>query len=69
MPVARIEARKGLLATVACSTSSVDANTMSMGGKQFQTEEYSDWKVDAPLSPALFDISTWSTAPHWAKQK
>jgi hypothetical protein len=36
-------------------------------GKSIQYEEYSEWKVDVPVDPALFDVSKWSTAPHWAK--
>lgn len=41
--------------------------TMTIGGTPRQTEEYSDWKVDVPLAPALFSPATWTTAPHWAK--
>jgi hypothetical protein len=41
---------------------------LSVGGKVFQDEEYSDWKVDVPLPAALFDIASWNTAPHWAKK-
>ena len=41
---------------------------MSVDGKVMQEEEYSDWKVDVPLSAALFDIASWNTAPHWAKK-
>jgi hypothetical protein len=41
---------------------------MSQGGKPVQGEEYSGWKVDVPVNPALFDIAQWSTAPHWAKK-
>ena len=40
---------------------------MFQGGVLRQAEEYSDWKVDVPVDPALFDVSQWSTAPHWAK--
>ena len=40
---------------------------MSAAGAPVQTEEYSDWKSDVDLSPALFDVSTWTTAPHWVK--
>jgi hypothetical protein len=36
-------------------------------GKPLQGEEYSDWKVDVPVDPALFDVTKWTTAPHWAK--
>jgi hypothetical protein len=41
--------------------------TMSQGGKPVQDEEYSGWKVDVPVDPALFDIAQWTTAKHWAK--
>ncbi|MFL5489573.1 MAG: LolA family protein [Gemmatimonadaceae bacterium] len=37
------------------------------GGIARQTEEYSDWKGDVPLSPDLFVAERWSTAPHWVK--
>jgi hypothetical protein len=37
-----------------------------VGGKELQREEYSDVRVDVPLSPALFDPASWSSAPHWA---
>ena len=40
---------------------------MSQNGKPLQGEEYSDWKVDVPVDPALFDVAQWTTAPHWAK--
>jgi hypothetical protein len=40
--------------------------SMYAGGVPMQVEEYSDWKVDQPLSPQLFDVKTWTTAPHWA---
>lgn len=40
---------------------------MFQGGVRRQAEEYSDWKVDVPVDPALFDVAKWSTAPHWAK--
>ncbi len=36
-------------------------------GSQVQTEEYSDWHADVPVSSALFDPAQWRTAPHWAK--
>jgi hypothetical protein len=36
-------------------------------GPQVQTEEYSDWHADIPVSSALFDPAQWRTAPHWAK--
>jgi hypothetical protein len=41
---------------------------MSQGGKPLQDEEYSGWKVDVPVDPAMFDIAQWSTAKHWAKK-
>lgn len=34
-------------------------------GKPLQFEEYSDCRADVPLSPALFEPATWTTAPHW----
>lgn len=40
---------------------------MFQGGVRRQAEEYSDWKVDVPVDPALFDVTKWTTAPHWAK--
>jgi hypothetical protein len=40
---------------------------MFQGGTRRQAEEYSGWKVDVPVDPAMFDLSKWSTAPHWAK--
>jgi hypothetical protein len=39
---------------------------MHVGGAPVQTEEYSEWKANVDLSPALFDPATWTTAPHWA---
>lgn len=41
---------------------------MSQRGAPMQTEEYSDWKVDVALPAALFDVTQWSTAPHWSKK-
>jgi hypothetical protein len=40
---------------------------MFQGGVRRQAEEYSGWKVDVPVDPALFDPTKWSTARHWAK--
>jgi hypothetical protein len=40
---------------------------MFQGGVRRQAEEYSNWKVDVPVDAALFDLSRWTTAPHWAK--
>lgn len=37
-------------------------------GKPLQGEEYTDWKVDVPVDPALFDLSKWTSAPHWARK-
>ena len=42
---------------------------MFQNGVRRQAEEYSGWKVDVPVDPALFDVTKWSTAPHWAKSK
>ena len=39
---------------------------MNVGGAPVQTEEYSDWKANVELAPSLFNIATWTTAPHWA---
>src|SRR4051812_47448401 len=36
-------------------------------GKEVQTEDYTDWQVDQPLSTDLFDPGKWTTAPHWRK--
>ena len=38
------------------------------GGRPVQTEQYTEWKADVPLDPALFDVKQWKTAPHWAKK-
>lgn len=38
---------------------------MSIGGAPRQTEEYTGWKTDVPLDPALFSPSTWTSAKHW----
>ena len=43
--------------------------TMTVAGVPRQTEEYSDWKVNANLPAGLFDIARWTTAPHWAAAK
>ncbi len=40
--------------------------TMTQGGVPRQMEEYRDWKVNVDLPPGLFDVATWTTAPHWA---
>jgi len=37
--------------------------------RQSQTEEYSAWKANVPLSAQLFDPLQWKTARHWAPQK
>lgn len=42
---------------------------MFQNGVRRQAEEYSGWKVDVPVDPALFDVTKWSSAPHWAKTK
>lgn len=42
---------------------------MSSRGVPIQTEEYSDWKVDVELPASLFDITQWSTAPHWGRKR
>lgn len=43
--------------------------TMMQGGVPRQTEEYRDWKVNMELPTGLFDVATWTTAPHWAAAK
>jgi hypothetical protein len=40
--------------------------TMMAGGAPRQMEEYRDWKVNVDLPSGLFDVGTWTTAPHWA---
>jgi len=35
-------------------------------GKLVQREEYHDWAGNVDLAPGLFDVATWTTAPHWA---
>lgn len=35
--------------------------------KRTLMEEYSDIRVNVPLSESLFDPRQWSTAPHWVK--
>jgi hypothetical protein len=40
--------------------------TFYVAGALVQGEEYQDWKADVDLSPGLFDVTTWTTAPHWA---
>jgi len=42
--------------------------SMYARGVPSQVEEYSKWKIDQPLSPQLFDVNTWTTAPHWASR-
>jgi hypothetical protein len=42
---------------------------MNVGGKPVQTEDYSEWKANTELAPALFDPAMWTTAPHWAKAR
>jgi hypothetical protein len=43
--------------------------TMTQGGVPRQTEEYHDWKVNVDLPPGLFDVATWTSAPHWAAKR
>lgn len=42
--------------------------TFYVAGAQVQAEEYRDWKANVDLSQQLFDVTTWTTAPHWAAQ-
>jgi hypothetical protein len=37
-----------------------------VAGALSQREEYHDWAADVDLAPGLFDLATWTTAPHWA---
>lgn len=37
-----------------------------VAGVRQQAEEYQDWKADVQLAPGLFDVTTWTSAPHWA---
>jgi hypothetical protein len=37
------------------------------GGRLVQEERYADWKIGMPLDPALFDITRWTSAPHWGR--
>lgn len=37
-----------------------------VAGVRSQSEEYQDWKANIELSPALFEVKSWTTAPHWA---
>jgi hypothetical protein len=41
---------------------------MHQNGRLVQEEHYADWKTDIPLAKSLFDVSQWTTAPHWAKR-
>ena len=38
-------------------------------GKPMQTEEYSDWRVNVPVSPTFFQVEHWSEGEHWAKKQ
>jgi hypothetical protein len=40
--------------------------SMLVGGAPRQTEEYTDWKANTTLAAALFDLATWTSAPHWS---
>jgi hypothetical protein len=40
-----------------------------VGGSRVQMEEYHDWAANVDLAPGLFDVATWTTAPHWAKPR
>ena len=39
-----------------------------VAGKLVQREEYHDWAANVAFSPGLFDVATWTTAPHWANK-
>ena len=38
---------------------------ISQNGKPLQGEEYTNWKVDVPVDPAMFDVAQWKTVKHW----
>lgn len=38
---------------------------MQSDGVVRQTEDYSNYQIDRPLSQELFDAARWTTAPHW----
>jgi uncharacterized protein (TIGR02246 family) len=38
---------------------------MQSDGVVLQTEDYSNYQIDRPLSQELFKASSWTTAPHW----
>jgi hypothetical protein len=40
--------------------------TFFVAGVLSQAEEYGDWKANVVLPAALFDVASWTTAPHWA---
>ena len=37
-------------------------------GKPVQTEEYSDWRVNAPLPETFFQAEHWMEGKHWVKK-
>lgn len=37
-----------------------------VAGKVVQQEAYHDWAANVDLVPGLFEVATWTTAPHWA---
>lgn len=37
-----------------------------VAGTLSQMEEYHDWAANVDLAPGLFEVATWTTAPHWA---
>lgn len=39
-----------------------------VAGKVVQQEEYHDWAANVDLAPGLFQVATWTTAPHWASR-
>ncbi len=40
-----------------------------IAGVRSQSEEYQDWKANIELAPALFEVKSWTTAPHWATKR
>ena len=37
-----------------------------VGATHQRTEDYDNIKTNVAISPELFDVSKWSSAPHWA---
>jgi hypothetical protein len=41
---------------------------MYSGGVLRTAQHYTEWKADVPVDPALFDVTKWMTAKHWANK-